>query len=142
MVKTRVLATTLLLCGALPLLNACIATTPAISQVAEKNKLTTGQVQLTLRKNQTTQTEVLEVFGSPNLVTVNSDGEEVWTYQKHASVSTASSSSVYGTIILFGASSNTSGLEQSSRTMTLIIKFRELDGAKRVSEFQSRASSF
>lgn len=142
MVKTRQLATTLLLCGALPLLNACIATTPASSQVAEKNKLTTGQVQLTLRKNQTTQTEVLEVFGSPNLVTVNSDGEEVWTYQKHASVSTASSSSVYGTIILFGASSNTSGLEQSSRTMTLIIKFRELDGAKRVSEFQSRASSF
>lgn len=107
-----------------------------------KNTLTTGQVQLTLQKDVTTQTQVLETFGSPNLVTLNSEGEEVWTYQRNATVSNATSSSVYGTVILFGGSTRTSGLEQSSRTMTLIIKFKSIDGIKRVSGFSSRSSSF
>jgi len=106
------------------------------------NPLTSGQVSLTLRKNQTTQTEVLEVFGAPNLVTSNADEEEVWTYQKHATVSNTSSSSGFATIILAGARTSSSGLEQSSRTMTLIIKFKEIKGVKTVSDFSSRASSF
>jgi hypothetical protein len=112
------------------------------TEPTEKNRLTTGQVQLTLKKNETTQTEVLEAFGAPNLVTTNSDGEEVWTYQRAATVTSGSSSSSYGTVILFGGSTRTSGLEQSSRTMTLIIKFKELNGAKRVVSFDSRSSSF
>jgi hypothetical protein len=123
-------------------LSACVATTPSTSDSAAKNQLTTGQVQITLRKDITTQTEVLETFGAPNLVSLTSDGIEVWTYQRNATVSTASSSSAYGTVILLGASTRTAGFEQSSRTMTLIIKFREIGGTKRVSEFSSRSSSF
>lgn len=107
-----------------------------------KNPLTTGQVQITLKKDVTTQSEVVEVFGSPNLVSLNADGVEVWTYQKHATVAAASSSSSYGTIILFGGSQSAAGFEQSSRTMTLIIKFKEIDGVKRVVDFSSRSSSF
>lgn len=106
------------------------------------NPLTSGNVTLTLRKNQTTQTEVLEVFGAPNLVTSNADGEEVWTYQKHATVASASASSGFATIILAGAQTSRSGFEQSSRTMTLIIKFKEVKGVKTVVDFSSRASSF
>lgn len=124
------------------ILSGCAVQTNATPQADSKNQLTTGQVQITLRKNQTTQTEVLETFGAPNLVTLNADGEEVWTYQKNATVASASSSSAYGTIILFGASTRTSGLEQSSRTMTLIIKFKETNGIKTVSDFSSRSSSF
>lgn len=124
------------------LLTGCMATTAPLQNPESKNSLTTGQVQITLKKDHTTQAEVLDAFGSPNLVTLNSEGEEVWTYQKHATVSAANSSSTYGTIILFGGSSRTSGFEQSSRTMTLIIKFKEVDGLKRVSGFASRSSSF
>lgn len=123
-------------------LSGCVATQQTQPQSESKNALTTGQVQITLKKDVTTQAEVLEVFGAPNLVTLNSSGEEVWTYQKHATVATASSSSAYGTIILFGGSTRTSGLEQSSRTMTLIIKFKERNGVKTVSDFSSRSSSF
>jgi hypothetical protein len=121
--------------------SGCVATAPSV-ETTEKNRLTTGQVQLTLKKNVTTQSEVLETFGAPNLVTLNSDGQDVWTYQRNATVVNANSSSVFGTVILFGGSSRTSGLEQSSRTMTLIIKFKEIDGSKRVSHFDSRSSSF
>lgn len=126
----------------LSLLVGCAAPTPTSIQPTEKNRLTSGQVQITLKKNVTTQSEVLEAFGAPNLVTINSEGDDVWTYQRAATVTQATSSSSYGTIILFGGSTQSSGLEQSSRTMTLIIKFKEIDGAKRVSSFASHASSF
>jgi hypothetical protein len=121
------------------LVGCATATSP---ESMSKNQLTTGQVQITLRKDTTTQPEVLEAFGAPNLVSLTSDGIEVWTYQRNATVAASSSSSVYGTIILFGASSRTAGFEQSSRTMTLIIKFKETGGVKRVSDFSSRSSSF
>jgi hypothetical protein len=123
----------------LTLLAAC-ASPP--KETVEKNNLTAGQVSLTLKKNVTTQQQVIETFGSPNLVTQSADGEEVWTYQKHATVSNASSSSVSATIILLGGTSSTSGFEQSSRTITLIIKFREVNGVKTVVDFSSRSSSF
>lgn len=121
-------------------LSACVQV-PSIPS-SSPNSLTQGQVTLSLRKFQTTQTEVLEKFGAPNLVTSNADGEESWTYQKHAAVSTASSTSAFATIILAGASTTTSGFEQSSRTLTLIIKFKEINGIKLVSDFSSRSSSF
>lgn len=133
--------TSITLLGAV-LLTGCTATTQPVPETTEKNRLTTGQVQLNLRKNETTQTEVLESFGAPNLVTTNSEGEEVWTYQRNATVVNTNNSSAYGTVIFFGGSTRSSGLEQSSRTMTLIIKFKEIKGAKRVSSFESRASSF
>ena len=108
----------------------------------EKNNLTAGQVSLTLKKNVTTQQQVIEAFGSPNLVTQSADGEEVWTYQKHATVSNASASGFSATIILLGGGSSTSGFEQSSRTITLIIKFKDINGVKTVTDFSSRSSSF
>jgi outer membrane protein assembly factor BamE (lipoprotein component of BamABCDE complex) len=108
----------------------------------EKNKLTAGQVSLTLKKNTTTQQQVVEAFGSPNLVTQSAEGEEVWTYQRHATVSNASSSGFSATIILLGGGSSSSGFEQSSRTITLIIKFKEVNGVKTVVDFSSRSSSF
>jgi hypothetical protein len=121
-------------------LSACVQA--PTRQGDSANQLTAGQVSLTLRKNQTTQTEVLETFGAPNLVTQNADGEEAWTYQKHATVANASSQSGFATIILAGVQSSSSGFEQSSRTMTLIIKFKDINGVKTVVDFTSRSTSF
>ncbi len=122
-------------------LAACMGTTPVGEPLSTSN-LTSGQVSLTLKKNITSQAEVVETFGAPNLVTQNADGEEVWTYQRNATVSNSVSNSSYATIILLGGSSKSSGFEQSSRTMTLIIKFKEIKGVKTVVDFSSRASSF
>ncbi len=131
------------LCTALAvLLSGCATQREIESQKISKSNLTSGQVSITLKKNITTQQEVVETFGAPNLVTQNSDGEESWTYQKQATVSNASSSSAFATIVLAGASSSSSGLEQSSRTITLIIKFRDIKGVKTVTDFSSRYSSF
>lgn len=107
----------------------------------EKDRLTTGQVQLTLRANQTTQTEVLEAFGAPNLVSTNSQGEEVWTYQRNAIAVSTNVQDIYAPAYAH-VFSYKGHAEQSNRTMTLIIKFKEIDGQKRVSSFNSRSSSF
>jgi len=123
------------------LLTACMNTNP-VGETMAKSNLTSGEVSMTLKKNVTTQAQVLETFGAPNIATQNGDGDDVWTYQKNATVSNSSSNSDYATIILLGASSRSSGFEQSSRTMTLIIKFKTINGVKTVADFSSRSSSF
>lgn len=114
--------------------------TPSAGPVDQRNSaLTQGNVQLNLRVGETTKAEVLEKFGSPNITTRDASGSEVWSYQRHATVSQSSSSSNFWTILLVGAGSSASGFSQSTRTMTLIIKFNETDI---VSDFRSRSSDF
>jgi len=129
----------LLIAGALALgLAAC--TTNAPGPVDNRNSaLTQGNVQMNLRVGETTKAQVLEVFGAPNITTRDASGAETWSYQRHATVAQASGSSNYWTILLAGAGSSAAGFSQSSRTMTLIIKF---DGRDIVSDFRSRTSDF
>ena len=106
---------------------------------AMNSPFTHGNVQLTLKKGVTTQTDVLETFGAPNMATIDSAGNEVWTYQKNATVSTSKDTSTFGTVLIAGAKTSTSGFEQSSRAMTMIIKF---DATKKVIDFKSMTTSF
>lgn len=53
-----------------------------ITNDKQNNPFTHGNVQLTLKKGVTTQADILENFGSPNIATIDSEGLEVWTYQK------------------------------------------------------------
>jgi hypothetical protein len=94
---------------------------------------------MVLEVGSTSQTDVLEAFGAPNITSVDGSGQEVWTYQRHATVAQSSSSENYWTIILAGGNSSASGFEQTQRTITLIIKF---DDSGIVSDFRSRASNF
>jgi|MesohylFT_1024984.scaffolds.fasta_scaffold40962_1 hypothetical protein len=110
------------------------------------NNLTIGQVSLVLKKNETTQTEVVEKFGAPNLVTSNSNNEEVWTYQKHATISQvnnmAAGTSLTVAIYNDAKSNNNGVMETSTKSLILIVKFKEIDGKKLVTDFSSRYSSF
>ena len=101
--------------------------------------LTQGNVQMNLRVGETTKAQVLDVFGSPNITTRDASGAETWSYQRHATVAQASGSSNYWTILLAGGGQSAAGFSQTSRTMTLIIKFDESDV---VSDFRSRTSDF
>ncbi|MEE2692464.1 MAG: hypothetical protein VX640_13080 [Pseudomonadota bacterium] len=94
---------------------------------------------MVLKVGETTKSEVLDAFGAPNITTRDGSGREVWSYQRAATVAQASSSSNYWTIILAGQSNQAAGFSQSSRMITLIIKFDENDV---VSDFRSRESNF
>jgi len=105
------------------------------------NTLTQGMVQMTLRVGTTTQTEVLETFGAPNLTTLDATGQEVWVYDRQATVSSSGSSGFSIGMLLGGGGSGVGGggglgfgssktkSTQTQRSMTLIIKF---DADKRV----------
>ena len=80
--RNRMKKLLLLLSACLIFYNAC-ATTETINTAETKpSPFTHGNVQLTLKKGITTQAEVLESFGPPNIATIDKDGNEVWTYQK------------------------------------------------------------
>jgi outer membrane protein assembly factor BamE (lipoprotein component of BamABCDE complex) len=115
------------------------------------NTLTHGMVQMSLRVGQTSQYEVLQAFGAPNITTMDGSGQEVWVYDREATVSSDSHGGFNiglgiggggggvgaGGLLGFGKSKNKSST--SSRTMMLVIKF---DEKKVVSDFRSRSSSF
>jgi outer membrane protein assembly factor BamE (lipoprotein component of BamABCDE complex) len=101
--------------------------------------LTQGNVQMNLRVGQTTKSEVLNSFGAPNITTRDASGEEVWSYQRSATVAQSSSSADFWTILLAGEGRSADGFSQSSRMMTLIITFNSRDV---VSDFRSRTADF
>jgi len=117
----------------------------------DPNTLTQGMVQMTLRVGETTQLDVLNAFGAPNITTLDGHGQEVWVYDRQATVTTSGSSG-FSIGMLIGAGggdvagggglgfgSSKSKSTQTQRSMTLIIKFGQ---DKKVSDFKSRSSSF
>lgn len=114
------------------------ATAPA--PVDQRNSaLTSGNVSMNLVVGQTTQAQVLEVFGAPNIVTMDGERNTVWSYQRHATVTQASGGSNYWTVVLLGGGQYAEGFQETQRTITLIIKF---DKNNVVSDFHSRTSDF
>lgn len=129
-----------------------IASAAASAAAADgPNTLTHGMVQMTVKVGQTRQLEILEAFGGPNVTTLDGAGNEVWIYDRHATVAAASASnfsigmlggagdgSIAGGVGL-GLGKGKAKTSSSTRAMTLIIKF---DANKVVSDFKSRSSSF
>ena len=100
----------------------------------ESNNLTVGTVQKEIRKGMS-GAEVASALGSPNIVSTDDDGNEVWIYDKISS--SVSRSSTYGTLILIGGSNNRKTSQQ--RTLTVIINF---DENKKVKDFKYHTSRF
>jgi len=92
---------------------------------ATQSNLTPGMAKKFIVKGKTTQAEVTEIFGPPDLVT-HKDQMEMWTYDKIRY--DVESSSGYLTVILagFGGARTTS----SSTSTMLIIYFGEKDIVK------------
>ena len=101
--------------------------------------LTQGNVQMNVEIGKTTKSQVLEVFGAPNVTTRNGSGEEIWTYQRAGQVSQSSSRATGWSVLLAGQSGSNSGFASSSRMITLIITFNSKDV---VTDFSSRTSNF
>ena len=85
-----------------------------------RSPVTAGMVKMKVVKGETTQTEVLEIFGPPDLLTYQ-DGAEVWTYDK--TTYEIESKSGYFTVLLAGGSS--SKARSASVSSMVIIYFDE-----------------
>ena len=91
----------------------------ANAEPTQKSNLTFGVVKSKIIKGSTTQAEILEIFGSPNLVSKNKSNNEVWSYNKMSTVNKQG-----GTDCLFGARASQSS---SAQSFDLIITFDSND---------------
>jgi hypothetical protein len=96
------------------------------NETATSSNLTVGEVKRQIVKDKTSQSEILQLFGSPNMVTKNKDGNEVWAYNKMSYQTNASASS--GTLIFLGGSQAMSSA--ATKSFDLIITFNNKDIVK------------
>ena len=86
-----------------------------------------------------TSAEVVEILGSPNIVTTDEERRESWVYDKMSTQIDSSSSSKGVWLVVVGAGSEKNKYNSSQRTLTIIIKF---DKEGKVRDFSYRTSSF
>jgi outer membrane protein assembly factor BamE (lipoprotein component of BamABCDE complex) len=138
------------------LLNGCMTANQHYQDThgAQERQMTVGTVQREIRQGMS-GADVAEVLGSPNIVTTDGEGREVWIYDKISTDVTYSRSSGGGIIGLLigtisgdvlagggagGSVSRSAGAESTTqRTLTVVIKF---DENKRVRDFAYHASRF
>ena len=116
---------------------SCAMNAPTAS--AESNDFTLGKVQSQLSEGMSSS-QVVNLLGSPNLVTSTQGGGEAWTYDKVSQESESSSMSGAGA----GSSGNFFGIfgggrsknSTSSKNLTLIVKFN-VDGVVSSYKYQS-----
>jgi outer membrane protein assembly factor BamE (lipoprotein component of BamABCDE complex) len=100
---------------------ACQQPAPSPNPVAKGN-LTLGAVQAQITPGVTTKEQVLQWFGSPNVVTRGKEGE-VWNYTRQGTATELKSSSV-GAWFLVIQGGNSSGFARSGSTsFDLLLRF-------------------
>jgi len=87
--------------------------------------------------------QVIEILGSPNMVSTDEERREVWVYDKIATDVTYSTSEggagVWLLVLGVGGSGSSGAKSTSQRTLTIVIKF---DKDSKVRDFAYHSSSF
>jgi len=122
----------------------------SVQKGLQGDRLTVGKVQREIRKDMS-GAEVISVLGSPNIVSTDEEGREVWVYDKISTDRVYSTSSGgIGALILGGGSdvgggglggvnSSSGAVSTSQRTLTIILKF---DNNHKVRDFAYHSSRF
>ncbi len=130
---------------------ACSNKYSALDQLEQpeetKSALTPGMTKKTIVKGKTTQAEVMEVFGPPDLVTTTSSGGEMWGYDRVSrdvtynafGIGGIGGAGVGGGIIGGGVAARTGSQTQTVRTMFLLIYFDKKD---KVVDYKISATRF
>lgn len=127
MTKAIVAAAVLVLTSAF--ITGCVTEEPS-----QKSNLNYGSVKKNIIKGQTNQSEIMQLLGSPNLVTKNRGGDEVWSYTRQSYDS--KSGAWGGGILLVGGGSAFSNTSSSS--FDLILTFDNKDVVKDYSVVSSQ----
>ena len=118
----------------IPFISACSTTNYSLNE----EKMTVAKAQTEIKIGMPSS-EVVEVLGSPNMVTTDTERRETWVYDK-VSTNIQSSSSKSGVwLLLFAAGSKDIQASSNQRTLTIIFKF---DKNGLVRDFAYRTSTF
>ena len=109
-----------------------------VDDAGKNTGLTVGTVQREIRTGMASG-DVVQVLGNPNIVSTDSEGREVWTYDRMSRDVTYSNTSG-GVWLILGAVSGNSGSGRSSQsTLTVIVKY---DDKGRVRDLAYHSSRF
>lgn len=95
-------------------------------QEMSNTTLTAGNVKKEINKGVTTQADILQIFGSPNIITKNRNDDEVWNYNRMSYEAAYGSDS--GVLIFWGGSRALSST--TTKSFDLIIIFDDKDVVK------------
>ena len=132
---------------------------PAAGTAEKPSNLSYGTVTATVKKNVTTQSDLIDMFGGPNISTTDKDGSEKWVYERTSSMNdTAGSTQDKNFNAFFGGGAGGGGVAvgggvsggskssanqqrsvNSVRTLTAVITFNP---DKTVKDYTVRASYF
>ena len=132
---------------------------PAAGTTERASGLSYGAVTAVVKKGQTTQAELIDLFGGPNISTTDAAGVETWVYERTSSTSdTAGSADAKNLEAFFGAGAAAGPVAvgggvaggtrknndqrrttNSVRTLTVVVKFND---DKTVKDYSARASYF
>jgi len=132
---------------------------PAAGTAEKPSNLSYGTVTATVKKNVTTQSDLIDMFGGPNISTTDKDGSEKWVYERTSSMNdTAGSAQDKNFNAFFGGGAGGGGVAvgggvsggskssanqqrsvNSVRTLTAVITFNP---DKTVKDYTVRASYF
>jgi len=125
----RKLLLSMLFVTIVPFVMAC---SPATSLHEEQMTVAKAQREIKIGMS---STEVVEVLGSPNMITTDDQRRETWVYDRISTNVSSSQSGVWLLIVSTGSASRTS----NQRTLTIIVKF---DENSKVRDFAYRTSAF
>jgi hypothetical protein len=162
--RAAVIATTVLVSACMSAPQSQPASTPATplakSVAAPPNQssasaLSYGTVTATVTKGKTTQMDLIQMFGGPNISTIDGDGLETWVYERSVSQTDVASKSqnwqaaanlglAFGHVqaggsVGGGQNEGASSTASSFRSLTAIVKFNT---DKTVKDYSVRASQF
>ena len=128
----------------LPVLLALIAVAPSMTACTrdvdpiKSEAMTVAAAQREIKIGMTSA-QVVEVLGSPNMVTTDSKRRETWVYDRVSTTVQSSNSGVGVWLLFMGAGTDSHKASSSQRTLTIIVKF---DENNRVRDFAYRSSAF
>jgi outer membrane protein assembly factor BamE (lipoprotein component of BamABCDE complex) len=101
----------------------------------DRSKLSVGAVQRSVRVGMS-DAEVAEQLGSPNIVSTDDEGRNVWIYDRVTTSVRATAASGPLTLLVGGGAA---AAERSNSTLTIIVKF---DKAGKVRDLAYHSSKF
>lgn len=119
------------------LLTSCMTASEHRADIRDDtgDRITVGKVQREIKVG-LPSSSVIEILGSPNVVTTDEKRREVWVYDKIATERIYSQSQES---LIFWADDQVGASSQSQRTLTIIIKF---DESSTVRDFAYHTSRF
>jgi len=121
-------------------INGCSATYHAnqTQKALQGDRLTAAAAQKNIKVGMA-GSQVLEALGSPNIISTDEQGREVWVYDKISTEQVHSESAGFWTILLAGGGSAAGSRSTSQQTLTIIVKF---DEEKKVRDLAYHSSRF